>query len=432
MSFLSRAFTGGGEARTITGTTFSKWFSPEIPTPYQDAMMSGTVPEGSAMSLSAFYACVTLLADIISTLSLKAYKYNKDGTKVLVTPQPQLFNNGPFPEITWYEWLWMELEALATTGNCFGYVTARSSEDFRPTAIMPIHPDCVQISLPEGLSGTQWPTPIYHIDGSRIPTDDIIHIKRYPIAGATWGMSPIQKAAASIGLSLAAEKYGLRYFRDSANPSGILTTDQELTPEQSKRAMKQWLISHQGRRLPAVMSGGIKWQAVTITPEESQFLETRKFQRSEIAMWFRIPSHMISDTDKATSWGTGIEEMTLGFLKYTLMPWLTCIEQALSAYLPRGTFAKFNVDDLLRGDFKARWEGYRMGRDSGVYSANEIREMEDMQPIEGPEGDIRLQPANFVPLGTKPSELAGAQNKPSPSPTTKNGEEKEKSEDYSP
>lgn len=697
---LSRIFTGGGEKRTITGTSW------QIPTPYQDAQMNGgPAGEGNALTLSTFYACVSLLADITATLPLKGYRM-KDGGKILVDPQPPLLRESPYPELTWFDWLWMLMESMAVTGNAFGYVTARSGEDARPTAIMPIHPDVVNIVLPEDV-GTKWPEPQYYIEGKRIPRDDIVHLKRYPIAGQGWGMSPIQKANPAIQLALAAERYGLRYFRDSANPSGILTTDSDLTPEQTKRAMKQWLTSHQGRRLPAVMSGGIKWQSVTITPEESQFLEcvvpgtlftmadgtrcaaeslrvgdsvmawngskleaaqvkavgappvkplvkittargreltatadhpvlglkalrtpggrplstdgdwlamgelepghyvrvamgdlpgeqieslpddasyflgamvgdgshdkfvpenvfkggrgawraflggyfdadgsvrdrdgdqapaaywsstsrelldgcqhllallginsaiypmgagwglyvmglseldklareipvahtekrrrlkgytqapdsryraanfeydrvatveypgpgetvgveidelhthvtaglithnTRKFQRSEIAMWFRVPPHMIGDTEKSTSWGTGIEQQTLGFLKFTLMPWLVCIEQAVSALLPRGTFAKFNADELLRGDSKSRWEAHRIARDSGVLSANEIRETEDLQPIEGPEGDIRLQPANFVPLGTKPSELAGNQpNEPSSSPST--------------
>jgi len=358
------------------------------------------------MSLGAFYACVTLLADIVSTLSVNAYRKNGvTATKTLVDPQPTLLVNSPFPGLTWFEWLWMFMESLAVTGNGFGYATD-FGPDGRPIGIMPVHPDCVHIEQPEE-SGTSWTQPAYKFNGVRVAADRVVHIKRYPIAGRAWGMSPVQKAAAAVGLGLAAERYGLRYFRDSANPSGILHTDQELTVEQSKRAMKSWIQSHQGRRLPAVMSGGLKWQSVTLTPNESQFLETRQFQRSDIAMWFRIPPHMIGDTNKSTTWGSGIENMTLGFVKYTLMPWLVCIEQVLSALLPRGQFAKFNIDDLMRGDVLARWQAYRIGRDSGVYSANEIREKEDLQPLEGEQYDLHLQPSNFVPLGTDPALIAG-------------------------
>lgn len=426
----------------ISGSAWSQFgVSPDIPTPMQDAMMrSGYTPEDNAMALGSFYACVTLLADIISSMGVNAYRTNADGTKTLVTPQPPLFINSPYPETTWFSWLWMLLEAMAVTGNGFGYITARG-DDMRPTAILPVHPDFMNIELPNADIAMSWPDPKYFIDGKHIPSEDVVHIKRYPIAGSAVGMSPVQKAAASVGLGLAAERYGLRYFRDSANPSGILHTDQELTPEQARQAQKGWMKGHQQRRLPAVMSGGLKWQSVTLTPEESQFLETRQFQRSEIAMWFRIPPHMIGDTSKSTTWGTGIENMTLGFVKYTLMPWLTCIEQALSAYLPRGQTAKFNTSDLLRGDIKTRFEAYNIGRNAGMYSSNEMRAQEDLPSI-GPDGDIRLQPSNFVPLGTDPKLLYGATNSPPssqqnsrdnrPADINPDGADEENNEDDSP
>lgn len=408
MSLFSRIFTGGNEARTITPSNWG------IPSPAQDgAMQSAAIPEGNPMALGAFYACVTLLADVVATLPLKAYRW-KDGAKVLVDPQPALLVSTPYPDVTWFSWLWMMMESLAVTGNAFGYITAFDASGDRPAAILPIHPDHMVVKLPEDpLKPSE---PEYYVKGKRVASNKIFHVKRYPIAGQALSMSPVQKMASAVGLGLAAERYGLRYFRDSANPSGILSTDQELTPDQQKRAMKSWIISHQGRRLPAVMSGGLQWQPITLTPNESQFLETRSFQRGEIAMWFRVPPFMIGDTEKSTSWGTGIEEMTLGFLKFTLMSWLSCIEQEFTARLPRGQFAKFGTDELLRGDIKSRMEAYRLGREIGMYSANELRDFEDLEPIEGPEGDMRLQPANFVPLGTTPQDMAAVKAAATPPP----------------
>lgn len=395
MSLVSRIFTGGGEARAFTPTAIPTWSEASM---YE----SGAVPEGSPMSLGAFYACVTLLADVISTLPLKAYRW-KDGAKQLVDPQPPLLLTTPYPEVTWFSWLWMMMESLAVTGNAFGYVSS-FDQNGKPAAILPIHPNNIACKLKAG-------KPEYYIGTEKQPANRIVHIKRFPIAGQAYGMSPVEKMASAVGLGLAAERFGLRYFRDSANPSGILTTDAELTPDQQKRAMKSWILSHQGRRLPAVMSGGLKWQPVTLTPNESQFLETRSFQRGDIAMWFRVPPFMIGDTEKSTSWGTGIEEMTLGFLKFTLMPWLACIEQEVTNRLPRGQFAKFNTDELLRGDIKNRMDAYKAGRETGLYSVNELRDFEDLEPI-GPEGDMRLQPANFVPLGTTPEDMAAAKPQP--------------------
>jgi HK97 family phage portal protein len=148
-----------------------------------------------------------------------------------------------------------------------------------------------------------------------------------------------------------------------------------------------------------VLSGGFKWKPITITPEESQFLETRKFQVTEIARLFGVPPHMIGDLERSTSWGTGIEQQSIGFVTYTLRPWLTRIESALSKQLPGGQFVKFNVDGLLRGDSKSRHESYRLGLDGGYYSPNEVRAWEDLAPIEN--GDSYRQPLNFGPLGAE-------------------------------
>lgn len=300
MSFLSRAFTGARESRTLTSASWLNNQNDTNMAPGWATMPGEHTRHGDAMGLSSFYACVTLLADIISSFSLKSYRI-KDGVQVPVSPQPTLFKNSPWPDVTWFSWLWMIMESLAITGNGFGYITA--FDDYgKPSSIMPVHPDFVSISITD-FQGTKWPKPMYTILGTEIPQDRMLHIKRYPIAGFTWGMSPVQKAASAIGLGLAAQKYGIRYFEDSANPSGLLTTEQDLTPEQAKQAMKRWIQSHQGRRLPALMSGGLTWQSIQVTPEESQFLQTRANQVSEVARFFRIPAHMIGDSTKATSWG---------------------------------------------------------------------------------------------------------------------------------
>ncbi|MFD7247784.1 phage portal protein [Streptomyces massasporeus] len=392
MSFLARAWRGAPtEVRAITSSHL-------VPTVAEDAMMQGSAPR-NAMSLTSFNACVTLLADSIGSLSGGVYR-KKGAAREYVDPQPTLFNNSPYPGLTWFEWLWMVMECLAVTGNAFLLVTARDKYD-RATGLMPLHPDILKIDMKES-NEHGWLDPVYRINGKRVPSGDIVHIRRYPVAGAVLGMSVVQKAAAAIGLALAAEHYGLSYFKDSANPSSVLETDQTLDADAAKGVMQRWISSHGGKRRPAILSGGLKWKPIAIAPNEAQFLETRQFQRSEIATLFRIPPHMIGDTTKSTSWGSGIEQMSIGFVKFTLKPWLTCIEQALSELLPRGQFFKFNIDGLLRGDVKTRWEAYRLGRETGVYSVNEIRAFEDLQPVE--DGDGRIQPMNFAPLGYEPSE----------------------------
>lgn len=410
MSFLSRAFTGAPEQRAITSSNL-------VPTIAEDAAMQGSSP-GNASNLVVFTACVALLADSVASLSCGVYR-RKNRARELVEPQPTVFNESPYPGLTWFEWLWMVMESLLVTGNAFLQVTGRATpgkgeELGRPTALMPLHPDVLKIDLEESRTYKGWLNPVYRINGKRVPSHDIVHIRRFATAGAELSMSPVQKAAAAIGLALAAERFGLRYFLDSASPSSVLETDLPLDDDATRRLQKQWISSHAGRRRPAILSGGVKWRPIAISPNESQFLETRAHQRGEIAMLFRIPPHMVGDTTKSTSWGTGIEQLSIGFVKFTLKPWLTCIEQALSALLPRGQFLKFNIDGLLRGDVKSRWEAYRIGRDSGVYSVNDIRAFEDLPPVEN--GDGRIQPINFGPLGYVPPDDAEQPDDPDPDP----------------
>ena len=395
MSLFSRAFSGDSEKRTLFSEVLPRWS--------QESAGFDGVSRGGAMSLTTFFACTRLLADAVSSLPLRAYKTSGE-VPLPLSPQPALLANLPYPGISWRDWLWMLMQSLAVTGNAYCLIASRDANN-RPTALMPVHPRLVTVRYPDA-DEMDWAEPVYSINGNRVPAGDMVHIKRFPLANALTGMSPIEMAADAIGLSLDAEKYGRRWFKDSAVPSGVLSTEQPLTEAQVKQTLKQWLLAHRDRRMPAVMGGGLKWTSISVTPEESQFLQTRSFQRSEIAMWFGVPPHMIGDTDKSTSWGSGIEAQSIGFVKFTLEPWLNCIEQAISLLLPRGTEAMFDLRAILRGDEAARWDTYEKGRLVGVLSVNDIRIAEGFPPI-GPEGDIRITPMNYVPLGTPPEQYLG-------------------------
>ena len=156
-----------------------------------------------------------------------------------------------------------------------------------------------------------------------------------------------------------------------------------------------WMKAHHGRsRVPAVLDNGLKWNQITVNPEESQFIETRRLQGAQIAGLYRVPPHMVSDTDRGTSWGTGIEEQGIGFVVYTLGPWISRFESAISSLLPRGQYVKFNMNQLLRGRQKDRFASYAIGRQWGWLSVNDIRQLEDLPPVEG--GDTYLQPLNMI------------------------------------
>lgn len=361
------------------------------------------VTDRSAMRLAAVYACVELLADNVAALPMDVYR-KTEGIRTPLDVTPTLIRQ-PSNDLTPFEWVQQNVTSLALRGDAFNLVVGRDAMEFA-TELEPLHPDDVHIKRDVNRR-----TPIYTVGGERVPTADIVHIRRFTLPGHVTGLSPIGQARLGIGIGLAAEKYGARFFRDSAHPSAVLESDQALTDEQAERNMRAWKQTHGGRRNPAFLSGGLKYRQIMIMPSESQFLEARKFARSEIAMLFRVPPHMIGDTERSTSWGTGIEQQSIGFVRYTLRPWLTAIEQHLTRLLPRGQHARFNAEALLRGDTKSRYESYVQARNAGWMNVNEIRELEDRPPVaEG--GDDYLQPLNMGPLGSDP--LADRQPNPAP------------------
>lgn len=393
MSLIRRALEGRTEARAVTH--FGP-FGTSVPSNSEHAVVAAGTPvnDQSALQLSAFYACVRLLADSIASLPWDSYRKRGD-TREEVDPQPSLLRN-PCPGMTVFEWKHVAVVSLAMRGNFYGHVQERDRLEY-PTVIQPLHPDAVRIDRdPDTFEKRVW------LGSGRIPTSDLFHIKAFTLPGSDVGLSPVTMARQSLGLGIAAEQFGAKWFRDGAAPSSVLETDQALTDEQVRRVQQTWVSSHGGRRLPAVLTGGFNWRPITITPEESQFLETRKMQVTDIARWFGVPPHMIGDLEKTTSWGTGIEQQSIGFVTYTLRPWLTRIEACLSRELPGGQFAKFNVDGLLRGDIKSRYEAYRVAVEGGWMNPDEVRALEDRPPIPGGAGRMFRQPLNFGPLGAAP------------------------------
>lgn len=353
-----------------------------------------SVNDRTAMQHLAVYACVRLLADSIAALPVDVFRRQK-GSSVRVPLETPPVLMDPDPNINDFEYMQQVVTSLALRGNSFEYITGYDNLA-HPIGRIPIHPDDVQVN-----KNRETGLPEYKFSNELVPNNRVIHIRRLTLPGHVEGLSPIAQASQAIGMGLAAERFGARWFADSANPSAILHTDENISDEEMTRVMQSWVSTHGGRRLPAILSGGLDYKPISITPEESQFLQTRDFQRSEIAMFFGIPPHMIGDTTKATSWGSGIEQMGIGFVKYSLMPWLRCIESTYSrALLPRGQYMRFNADALLRGDTISRYSAYTQARNAGWLSVNEIRAKEDMLPIEN--GDDYLQPLNMGLLGESP------------------------------
>jgi HK97 family phage portal protein len=201
---------------------------------------------------------------------------------MLTKPQPSSCAS-PCSEMTVFDWKYQLVTSLAIRGNFYGLVTDRDALQY-PSNILPLHPDWVVLNRDPAPA----PRPTTST-ASATTRFDIFHVRWFTLPGYDLGLSPVAVFRQAIGLGLAAEDFGGKWFRDGAAPSSVLETMQTLTDDQIKQTQQQWIATHGGRRRPAVLSGGFKWQPITISPEESQFLETRKFQVSEIARMFGIP-----------------------------------------------------------------------------------------------------------------------------------------------
>ena len=363
------------------------------------------VTEDRAIAFAAVYACVRVLAESVSTLPLVLYRRRPGGGRERAADHPlyPILHDRPNPVMTSVEFRETLQGHLCLRGNAYALIVR--DEAGRVRELWPLRPDQMEVRV-QGARYVYVYRPKYGEMAVYEP-EEILHVKGLSPDGLV-GYSPIKLAREAIGLGLAAQEYGAKLFANDARPGGVLKTDQELDEESMRRLRRQWEEAHRGSSNAwrvAVLERGLEWQAVGIAPEDAQFLETRKFQVTEIARIFRIPPHMIGDLERATF--SNIEQQSLEFVIHTLRPWLVRWEQAISARLlteeeRRELYAEHLVDGLLRGDIQSRYEAYTRAIQWGILSPNEVRELENRNPRRG--GDAYLMPLNMVPYG----EAAGA------------------------
>jgi HK97 family phage portal protein len=347
------------------------------------------VSDATALRLVDAYACMTLLADAVSMLPLDAlrrtaeYREPVKGTTILDRPDP---------EIERWDFICRLVMSLAARGNAYAAILARDAAGW-PTAMRALHPDDVAPWRDPRTGEKMW-----RVRGVKalVPVEDIWHIPLVTMPGSDLGLSPIECARRGIRMSVATEQFGDKWFTDGAHPSSVLESDAPVPDDEARKTVARWMASHGGRRRPALLSGGLKWRAITIAPNESQFIETRKLNTSQIARIWRVPPHMIGDVEKSTSWGSGLEEQGIGFVVFTLGPYLQRIEAAFTRIMPKPQYAKFNVGALMRGNTKDRYLSYAIGRQWGWLSVDDIRANEDLPPLPNGAGKTYLQPLNMV------------------------------------
>ncbi len=354
------------------------------------------VNERTAMQTTAVYACVRILAEAVASLPLHVYEYQDDGGKKLVHDHPlyYLLHDEPNPEMTSFVFRETLMSHLLIWGNAYAQIIRDGAG--RVLGLYPLLPDKMEVQRDDKgniyyvYSRNSDENPMFKEYGNiKLKAEDVLHIPGLGFDGLI-GYSPIAMAKNAVGMTLACEEYGASFFANGANPGGVLEHPGVL--KDPSKVRESWNSVYRGvsnAHKIAVLEEGMKYQQIGIPPEEAQFLETRKFQINEIARLYRIPPHMVGDLDKSSF--SNIEQQSLEFVKYTLDPWVIRWEQSLqrSLLLPgeKGKyFIKLNVDGLLRGDYQSRMNGYAVGRQNGWFSANDIREMENMNPIPDEEG----------------------------------------------
>lgn len=373
--------------------------------PKVDAGVS--VSEKAALGLPAVYRAVALIAGTCGGLPLHAYS-DQGGTHKRLPEQPAIIAS-PHPDMTPFEWTELVYVHLLTWGNA--YLRVLRDQSGRVVELWPIDPWRVRVGR-DSVDARKW----YTVDGAQgTPYSDrqILHIPGMGYDG-TVGMSPIQVARQAFGTAIATQRYGGRFFGAGSMLSGVLSTEQKLTPAQADEAKARWKVSHGGPDNAhdiAVLGAGTKFQPISVSPVDAQFIEQQRFGVVEVARMFGVPPHLLMDVTGSTSWGTGISEQSLGFVRYTLRPWLIRVEQRMTKLLTdpqyatgpatSGRYARFNVEGLLRGDTKERYEAHTLGRNGGWLSVNDIRAVEDMPAIDG--GDSYIQPLNMGTLGAEPA-----------------------------
>lgn len=367
------------------------------------------VNEKTAMQTTAVYACVRILAEAVASLPLHVYRYKDGGGKELVYDHPlyHILHDEPNPEMTSFVFRETMMSHLLIWGNAYAQIIRDGAG--RVLGLYPLLPDKVSVERDDRgrlyyvYSRNTDENPNFKQYGDIVlKQEEVLHIPGLGFDGLI-GYSPIAMAKNAVGMTLACEEYGASFFANGANPGGVLEHPGVL--KDPGKVRESWNSVYRGSNNAhkvAVLEEGMKYQQIGIPPEEAQFLETRKFQIDEIARLYRVPPHMVGDLEKSSF--SNIEQQSLEFVKYTLDPWVIRWEQSLQkALLLSGEktqyFIKLNVDGLLRGDYQSRMNGYATGRQNGWFSANDIREMENLNPISTEEGgDLYLINGNMTKL----------------------------------
>jgi HK97 family phage portal protein len=374
-----------------------QWLPEPVIGPFPGTSMgAGGVSSGisSALQVSAVWGCVRLLADSVSMMPIESFTF--DGkTRVPVDPGPFIKN----PAGNWGmpDWIYQAMVVLLLRGNAIGKVLTRDWLG-NPTQIEWISPDKVGTD-PNAPAGVRR----YLINGEVTEAGDIFHIRAYPMPGSLMGLSPIRYAASQIATEGYIADFAQGFFRDGAHPTGILMTPQQKNGDQARALKERFKASVNGRDT-AVLSGGVTYQAIQVTPEESQFLATQKYGVASICRIFGVPPEMVAAEAGNSMTYANVEQRSIDFLTYSVQPWLTRLETAISTLLPGKQHVRFDTSVLLRTDVETRMKSSAIGIASHQLLPDEARAKNDLPPFTAEEKKL----ADLIPMTVTPSGLPKA------------------------
>jgi len=363
------------------------------------------VDEISAMNCTSVFACVRVISESIGSMPLVLYRREGDARRRADdTTLYDLLYYQPNPNMTSMVWRETLTGHVLLWGNHYSRIIRDRSANV--TQLVPLNPSRMKVELSSSNEV------VYRYERSEsepevpkiLRSEEVFHVPGLGFNGLV-GMSVIRANAETIGLSLAATKYGGAFFGNGSRPGGVIKSEKMLSPEAKKALRESWEAAHQGVQRGSrvgVLDGNLQWQDVGINPEDAQFLEQRQFQTEEIARMFRVPLVLLQSPVQGAVYGAGVEALMQAFVTYTLRPYMARVEQEIHRKLLRDSekkvlFAEHLTAALLSADLQSRYAAHVQGRSWGFLSINDVRRMENMDPLPGPEGDEYIVPANYVP-----------------------------------
>jgi len=386
-------------------TLFGKLFGTESKT----GIMVNT---DSALRTATVFACIRVLAETEASLPLQVFKRRKDGGKDLADGHSlyPILHDSPNHFQTSFEHREMYVGHLGLTGNAYDYIVRNGASQI--LELMPMDPSQMEVELSEDKKTLYYAYKDPKGESHIYSADKIWHKKGMSYDGYV-GLSPIQLMREPIGLALALESYGATYFGNFAKPAGFLSVPGKLTDDAKKKLKESWANAYSGPEntwKTAILEHGLDWKQMSISNQDSQFLDAKNYQVEEICRIFGVPSILVQHPDKTSTYKSS-EQFMLSFVMHTIRPRLVKREQSMNLYLlsekdrKEGYFCEHNIEGLLRGDIKTRYTAYEIGRRNKWLNANEIRAKENMNPIEGDEGEIYENPNTSVNKGDQNNAL---------------------------